>query len=101
MGDSLEDTALREIAEEAGVKAEIITYMGAKHDEFEFRGVINNKTVHYFAAKYIDEVQEMDNEHSSKRWYFIDEAILLTSPPNIKGEDAFLRRLKKYLEITS
>lgn len=97
--ETLEVTAIREIAEEAGVEAEIVTYLGAKQDEFEFRGLIHNKTVHYFAAKYIDEIQEMDNEHSSKEWFSVEDAVQLTSPPNTKGEDEFLRRLKKYLEL--
>jgi len=47
-GESLKQTALREVEEEAGVKAKIIKYVGATHYKFKNPNGEINKIVHWF-----------------------------------------------------
>lgn len=52
-GEELEETALREVFEEAGVKAEINKYIGKAH--YNYRNLkknkVVNKTVHWYLMK--------------------------------------------------
>ena len=96
--ESLEQASLRETAEEAGVKVDLTTYLGAKVYQYEFDGKYYDKTFHYYAAKYIKDLGSMDNEHDGKVWIEIDDAAELldkTSPD--KKESIFVHRLKKFL----
>lgn len=47
-GESKEETALREVAEEAGVKAKIVEYIGASEYSFHVAGELVEKQVHWF-----------------------------------------------------
>jgi 8-oxo-dGTP pyrophosphatase MutT (NUDIX family) len=101
--ETLEQGALRETAEEAGVDAKITTYLGTrfwaithpKHKTYV------EKTVHYFAAQWQHDLSEMDDEHDGKAWFSIQEAEEMLGKPNPKGEDEVIRRLKKFLELTA
>ncbi len=47
-GESKEETALREVKEEAGASATIVTYLGKTEYSFKGNDDIVNKTVHWF-----------------------------------------------------
>jgi len=47
-GEELKQTALREVAEEAGVKAKIVKYLGSTRYRFKGTGNLINKTVHWY-----------------------------------------------------
>jgi 8-oxo-dGTP pyrophosphatase MutT (NUDIX family) len=96
LDETLELCALREIKEEAGVNVMLKTFLGAKYTEFEYKNKKYNKTLLYFAAKYIDEAGIMDNEHDFKQWFGYDQAIekLFKNP---KQEDEFILRCNNYL----
>lgn len=54
VGEKLEDAALREVEEEGGVKAKIITKLVQPIEYiYEFNGEKIHKTVHYFLMEYI------------------------------------------------
>ena len=100
--ESLEQAAIRETAEEAGIKVDLVTYLGAKVYQYEFKGKYYDKTFHYYAAEYIKDLGGMDNEHDGKIWINIDEAADLldkTSPD--KKESVFVGRLISFLESKS
>ncbi len=69
-GETLEETALREVEEETGVKAEIIKYVGEvsylyRKDE----GVEVDKTVHFFIMRYLEGEPKPDGiENIGVRW---------------------------------
>lgn len=99
--ETLQQSAIRETAEEAGVDVNIRTYLGTKTDTFVHpkANIKNVKTVHYFAAEWLGDSTSGDHEHSSKTWVTLDEAKKLLGAPNPKGEDEIIERLKKYLEL--
>lgn len=98
--ETLPETAERETQEEAGVSIKIKSYLGAREDNFTHpnTNIVTIKTVHYFVAQWIADLDKKDNEHDSPIWVSISEAEKLLGPPMPKGEDEIIRRLKKYLE---
>lgn len=96
--ETLEQCAIREVKEEAGVNVELITYLGANTDVFLYKDIEQTKTFHYYAAKYIDEAGDMDHEHEDKVWLDIESAkskCRETEPE--KNEVLFIERLEKFL----
>lgn len=96
--ESLEQAALRETAEEAGVKVELTAYLGADRGEFVYEEKQYDKIFHYYGAKFIKDIGSMDNEHDGKVWVSTDEAINLlekTSPE--KKESIYIKRLSMHL----
>lgn len=69
-GETAVDTAVRETAEEAGVRGEAVGPVGAPQ-EFEYLG--KRYRVRYFLIRYAGEIAE--NEGREKRWFSIDEAM--------------------------
>lgn len=84
-GESLEETARAEIAEEAGVEVEIEAYLGSLHNvvPIEVFGYEIDKTAHYFLCRYVkDTGRGIDLEHDGVKWCSAEEAKknLATSP---------------------
>lgn len=98
VGESLESAALREIAEECGVRTELKTYIGAKTEKFTYMNKYFDKTTHYYVAEYVADEQKMDNEHDGKVWVDANEAVSLLKP-NINHEDIFVERAIKFLTV--
>lgn len=100
-GETFEETALREVLEESGVRARILDYAGESHYSFQIPSDTIEKTVHWY-------LMEADNYYSKpqKEEYFEDsgyykyhEAYHLLKFPNEKqilGEayEAYLKRGK-------
>lgn len=101
LAEKLYKAAVRETAEEAGVKVEIQTYLGHKiHDYTDHNGIAHKKTIHFFAGLWQSDLEEIDDEHSDTVWVSLDEAEKLLGKPNPKNEDEVIRRLKKFLELS-
>lgn len=99
--ETLEQTALRETAEEAGCEAEIQTYLGGKLNQYVDVGILRDKFIHYFAASWTKDIDVLDHDHTGKIWLTVDGAISKIKGANPKHEDEILERFKKYLELTS
>jgi len=99
--ETIVQTAARETAEEAGCEVKIVTYLGPKLWDIThpIHKVHVEKAVHYFAAEWQADLEEIDREHDEKVWVGLDEAIKLLGAPNPKGEDEVVKRLKKFLEL--
>ena len=82
--DSVEDTAIREVKEEAGVDATIDASLGSI--EWKIRSGAGVKTVFLFLMKCINDgpVNDPDNEILSAEWKSLDEAIELVDFPPMK-----------------
>ncbi|MEZ5125500.1 MAG: NUDIX hydrolase [Thermoleophilia bacterium] len=84
-GETLEQAALREVAEETGLVAEIHSRLGTIDYSFYSReqsGRIH-KTVHYFLMHAIGgDTAHHDHEVSEARWARIDDALAMMTYPN-------------------
>lgn len=75
-GESPQVAALREIAEETGVRGRIEGELGASHYVYRRRGNLVNKTVHFFlVAAETTGLQPQLEEVSEARWFPAAEAL--------------------------
>jgi 8-oxo-dGTP pyrophosphatase MutT (NUDIX family) len=73
--ESLEETALREVAEETGLKVRIVARIGAIEYFFVSDGTRIHKTVHFFLMEATGgDLGGHDHEFESVRWLPIAEA---------------------------
>lgn len=76
-GETPEQTALREVAEETGLEGEIVQDLGSIDYWFWWKpeGARYHKTVHFFLMKYVKgETSAHDHEVKTAQWFPIDEA---------------------------
>jgi 8-oxo-dGTP pyrophosphatase MutT (NUDIX family) len=79
-GESLEETALREVREETGLAVRILSPLDAIRYTFVQRGTRIHKTVHYFMMEATGGALEgHDHEFEEVRWIAFDEAPELLS----------------------
>jgi len=104
-GETLEQNAEREIAEEAGCDVELRAYLGTtvhalRRETFPpARNREGNEiTINYFVAKYLNDTAEgIDHEHDAVLWLNADEAIAKLEG-YWKHEDEFIRRALKWVQ---
>jgi 8-oxo-dGTP pyrophosphatase MutT (NUDIX family) len=79
-GETREETALREVAEETGLEVRITDVLDSIEYWFVQRGTRIHKTVHYFLMEPIGgDLERHDHEFDQVRWAsFADAAALLT-----------------------
>jgi 8-oxo-dGTP pyrophosphatase MutT (NUDIX family) len=74
-GESIDQTALREVAEETGLEVRILAPVGAIEYFFTQGGERIHKTVHYFLMEALGgSLDAHDHEFDEVRWMPIDEA---------------------------
>lgn len=73
-GETLEETALREVEEETGYKVKILDKIGELPSTYEREGKLVNKLTHYFLMKPISEQSPHDPEHDEVAWVNFDFA---------------------------
>jgi 8-oxo-dGTP pyrophosphatase MutT (NUDIX family) len=79
-GESLEQTALREVCEETGLTVRILSPLDAIKYTFVQRGTRIHKTVHYFMMEPTGgDLEGHDHEFEEVRWISFDEAANLLS----------------------
>ena len=79
-GETLEETALREVGEETGLRVRIVSPLDAISYTFVQRGLRIHKTVHYFLMEPIGgNFQDHDHEFEEVRWVSFEEAPALLS----------------------
>ncbi|MEI6581687.1 MAG: NUDIX domain-containing protein [bacterium] len=98
-GESIEQTAIREVREEAGLDIEIVGYLGSISREYDSPtdGELVIKTIHYFIGRLIRDTGKIDNEHDRVDWLTPAEAIKKTSLQP-KKEDEIIKRALLYKE---
>lgn len=98
--ETVQEAAAREIQEEAGCEVELTTYLGATLHQYVDQNIPRDKIIHYFAALWQHDLDGIDDEHSDRIWYSLDEAMQKVGDKNPKREDIVLQRLKEFLELT-
>lgn len=74
-GETLEETAVREVAEETGLKVRIVGPIGSIQYRFVQRGQRIDKTVHYYLMEPLDgDLADHDAEFEQVRWVDLAEA---------------------------
>jgi 8-oxo-dGTP pyrophosphatase MutT (NUDIX family) len=81
-GETLEQTALREVLEETGFRGHIIRKAGEAKWSYERDGQVWDETVHYYFMEPLTLVaQRHDDEFDFVRWIRIEEAAQILSYP--------------------
>jgi 8-oxo-dGTP pyrophosphatase MutT (NUDIX family) len=79
-GETLEETALREVAEETGLKVRVVAPLDSIKYTFVQRGTRIRKTVHYFLMEAVGgSLDDHDREFEEVRWVAFDDAAGLLS----------------------
>jgi 8-oxo-dGTP pyrophosphatase MutT (NUDIX family) len=94
-GESLEQTALREVAEETGIEPRLVAPIGAIQYYFVARNTRFHKVVHFYLMEAVGgDVSQHDHEYDLVEWFDLDEAIDRLSYPNeaemVRGARAML-----------
>ena len=85
-GESLEETALREVQEETGLRVQIVSPLDSINYTFVQRRLKIRKTVHYFIMEPIGgDLGDHDREFDEVRWIAFDEAPALLSFETERG----------------
>jgi ADP-ribose pyrophosphatase YjhB (NUDIX family) len=81
-GESLEETAVREVSEETGLEVRIVQSLGKIEYFFVQSGTRFHKTVHFFLMQPTGgDLQAHDHEFEEVRWVPVDEAEAIMSYP--------------------
>jgi 8-oxo-dGTP pyrophosphatase MutT (NUDIX family) len=82
IGETIEETALREVAEETGLEVRILERLSSIEYDFVQSGTRIHKTVHYFLMAQVGgDLSRHDHEFERVRWVPFDEAGGLLSFP--------------------
>jgi 8-oxo-dGTP pyrophosphatase MutT (NUDIX family) len=80
LGETTEETALREVREETGLRVRIVSALDSIHYTFIQRGTRFHKTVHYFMMEPTGGCfEDHDHEFEEVRWVSFDEAARMLS----------------------
>lgn len=95
-GESLEDTAVREVAEETGLLGRPVRKIGSIDYWFVLDGVKYHKFVHFFLLQYLKgETSAHDWEVEEVKWLPVERALSILT---YKGEREILAKAKKMIE---
>jgi 8-oxo-dGTP pyrophosphatase MutT (NUDIX family) len=79
-GETLEQTALREVSEETGLQVRSLESVGSIGYTFVREGTRIHKTVHFFLMEPVGgDLAEHDQEFEAVHWVPLDEALALLS----------------------
>ena len=98
-GETTEQTAVREVAEETGLEVRITAPLSSISYVFVQSGTRIHKTVHYFLMEPTGgDLAEHDHEFDQVRWVAFDEAPMLLT---FETERALVARARSAIELAS
>ena len=84
-GETREMTALREVREETGLEARIISEVGSIEYSFTRKGrVVKKQVFHYLMIAIGGSLEAHDHEYDEARWFSLEEALSKLSHDNEK-----------------
>lgn len=94
-GESMEQTAMREVGEETGLRPRLVEPLGSIQYYFVARNTRFHKVVHFYLMEAVGgDVSQHDHEYDVCEWFDLDEAIERLTYPN---ETEMLRRARERL----
>lgn len=82
-GETALEAAVREIAEETGLRTEVTEHLGDVKYQFRASGETLNKVVNHYLARVVGGCLTHDpNEHSACAWFCSEEAVRVARFPN-------------------
>ncbi|MEE8369899.1 MAG: NUDIX hydrolase [Dehalococcoidia bacterium] len=82
-GESLEETAVREVSEETGLEVVIVGKVGVVEYWFSFEGVRYHKWVHHYLMEVTGgDTEDHDYEYDKVEWLPVEAALKTLSYPN-------------------
>lgn len=94
-GESIEETALREVAEETGIEPRLVDRLGTIQYYFVARNTRFHKTVNFYLMEAVGgDTERHDHEYDLVQWFDFDEALDRLSYPN---EAEMVRRARDVL----
>lgn len=98
-GETTEETAIREVAEETGLEVRITAPLSSISYAFVQSGTRIHKTVHYFLMEPTGgDLAQHDHEFDQVRWVAFDEAPMLLT---FETERALVARARSAIEVAS
>ena len=75
-GETLEQTAIREVSEETGIISAIITRIGTAEWTYLYKGEYWDETVFFYLLRYISgDTNQHDEEFDEVKWFPLEEAV--------------------------
>jgi 8-oxo-dGTP pyrophosphatase MutT (NUDIX family) len=85
-GETLEQTAEREVEEETGIRGRVLAPLGEVEFFFAAEGRTIRKTVHHFLLRFVDgELSDADHEVTEVAWVPVDELVSRLAHPDERG----------------
>lgn len=85
-GETLVQTAEREVEEETGVRGRVMAPLGSVSFWFTAEGRTVHKTVHHFLLRYVDgDLSDADHEVTEVAWVPIGEVVARLAHPDERG----------------
>jgi 8-oxo-dGTP pyrophosphatase MutT (NUDIX family) len=101
-GESLVETALREIEEETGAIVRIQCYLGFEFSKFLRENTVIQKQTHYYLMHYLSgRLQCLDGEHDEVTWQSISYAFELLNQARSQSEARIVAKAQKVLHCLS
>ncbi|MEX1193751.1 MAG: NUDIX hydrolase [Dehalococcoidia bacterium] len=97
-GESLEETAVREVTEETGLEVRIVDKIGVVEYWFAREGIRYHKWVHHYLLEWTGggDTTQHDLEYDRVEWQPIDEARRMLS---FKNELDMVQKARKMIEV--
>lgn len=96
VGESLEETAVREVSEETGLKVRVVDKIGVIEYWFAHDGVRYHKRVHYYLMEAVGgDTQSHDVEYDRVEWFPVEGALKTLS---FKNEVDIVKQARAILE---
>lgn len=97
-GESIEETAVREVSEETGLEVRVLAPVGSTEYWFASRGVRYHKVVHFFLMEATGgDVAAHDAEYDVVRWLRVEDAERALSFQNYR--EVLRRAVDTYVEL--
>lgn len=102
-GETIEETALREIAEETGIGGKLVEHLETIHYDYhhpETKEIVNKEVHYYLVEAYSTEITVQVEEINEVRWCTLAEAWQLQQEKGYRNNDSVLKHALARFGVT-